>query len=75
MACHTGIFTGLMGPNRAPNTWDAYRSGNFWGFVMNKWDHGIPKPLLKTIFYAGLNGASLKVMGLFGKLLWHARMI
>lgn len=59
VACHTGIYAGLMGCTKAPNTWEAYQSGSFWAFVMDKWGDGCPKPLLKRVLYSGLNGASL----------------
>ena len=59
VACHTGIYAGLMGPTKAPNTWEAYQSGSFWAFIMERWGNGCPKPLLKRVLYSGLNGASL----------------
>ena len=61
VACHTGIYAGLMGPARAPNTRQAYGSGAFWTFIFDKWGgmFDCPKSLLKRILYSGLNGASL----------------
>lgn len=53
VACHTGIYAGLMGCTKAPNTWEAYQSGSFWAFVMDKWGDGCPKPLLKRVLYSG----------------------
>lgn len=47
-----------MGGAKAPNTWEAYRSGSFWGHIFDKWGDDIPKPL--PLLYSGLNGASLK---------------
>nr|YP_005352949.1 hypothetical protein MACHC_p030 [Mankyua chejuensis]ADZ47981.1 hypothetical protein [Mankyua chejuensis]AJJ48611.1 ORF295 [Mankyua chejuensis] len=63
VACYTGIFAGLMGEKRVPNTWQAYHSGSFWDFIMEKRGREIPKAVLKTLLYSGLNGASLKGQG------------
>lgn len=61
VACHTGIYAGLMGAAKAPHTWEAYGSGSFWAFIYKKWGDTFdcPKSLLKRIVYSGLNGASL----------------
>lgn len=59
VACHTGIYAGLMGRTKAPNTWEAYQSGAFWSFILGRWGDLCPKSLLKRILYSGLNGASL----------------
>ena len=60
VACHTGIYAGLTGRLLAPNTWEAYNTAHFWPHIMQKWGDDIPKKLLKTILYSGLNGASLR---------------
>lgn len=56
VACHTGIYAGLTGRLLAPNTWEAYNTAHFWPHIMQKWGDDIPKKLLKTILYSGLNG-------------------
>lgn len=58
VACHTGIYAGLMGEAKAPYTWEAYRSGSFWSHILSRWGEDIPKNLLKTLLYSG--GASLR---------------
>lgn len=60
VACHTGIYVGLTGCVAAPHTWEAYQTGKFWPHILNRWGEDIPKKLLKTILYSGLNGASMK---------------
>jgi len=60
VACHTGIYAGLMGRNMAPNTREAYYSDSFWDFLIPKWGNSVPKSVLKTLIYSGLNGASLR---------------
>ena len=60
VACHTGIYVGLTGSVAAPQTWEAYQTGAFWPHILARWKEDIPKKLLKTILYSGLNGASMK---------------
>lgn len=60
VACHTGIYAGLVGKDKAPHTWEAYHSNAFWNYIFSKWGDDIPKPLLKTLLYSGLNGASMR---------------
>lgn len=38
---------GLMGEAKAPNTWEAYRSGSFWNYIFSKWGDDIPKPAIE----------------------------
>lgn len=74
VACHTGLYVGLMGSKKAPNTWYAYHSRNFWDFIFSKRGGSVPKQVLQKLLYSGLNGASLigngdmtrKIMSLLG---------
>ena len=59
VACHTGIYVGLTGSVAAPHTWEAYKTGGFWPYILTRWGEDIPKRLLKTILYSGLNGAQV----------------
>ncbi|KAI5078496.1 hypothetical protein GOP47_0006167 [Adiantum capillus-veneris] len=59
MSCHIRIYAGLKGQTKARNTWEAYQSGSFWSFFMEKGGDECPKPLLKRILYSSLNGVSL----------------
>lgn len=46
VACHTGIYAGLMGKTHAPCTWDAYHSESFWDQILSSFGPDIPKQSL-----------------------------